>query len=157
MANELNHLLGFYLSVILVVSIMGQEELFTCEFLLLKLNMVDCMTDSTELGYDLSEKISTQDGEITALNSKLGMDVNDLEGKITALDTKLVAEIDSDITTATSALETKITDLDTTLMAEIDSDITTATTALETKITALETMLNGLSAIFNVRYWVTLS
>ena len=110
---------------------MGQEELFTCEFLLLKLNMVDCMTDSTELGYDLSEKIGKVDEEITALNSKLGMDVNDLEGKITALDTKLVAEI--------------------------DSDITTATTALETKITTLETMLNTLSAIFNVRYWVTLS
>ena len=70
---------------------MGQEELFTCEFLLLKLNMVDCMTDSTELGYDLSEKIGKVDEEITALNSKLGTDVNDLEGKITALETKLNA------------------------------------------------------------------
>ena len=70
---------------------MGQEELFTCEFLLIKLNIVDCMTDSTELGYDLSEKIGKLDEEITALNSNLGMDVNELEGKITALETKLNA------------------------------------------------------------------
>ena len=44
-----------------------------------------------ELGYDLSEKIGKVDEEITALNSKLGTDVNDLEGKITALETKLNA------------------------------------------------------------------
>ena len=144
---------------------MGQEELFTCEFLLLKLNIVDCMTDSTELGYDLSEKVSKLDEEdlkmkdmaatlqaqIDTIEDDFGihdledMDIN-LQTQITALNTKLNTDV--------MDLETKITAIDAKLVAEIDSDITAATTALETKITDLETKLNALSALFNVRHWV---
>ena len=63
---------------------MGQEELFTCEFLLLKLNIIDCMTDSTELGFDLSEKVSELDEtdlKMKDMATELQAQINTIEGK----------------------------------------------------------------------------
>ena len=63
---------------------MGQEELFTCEFLLLKLNIIDCMTDSTELGFDLSEKVSKLDEEdlkMKNMTTALQAQIDTIEGK----------------------------------------------------------------------------
>ena len=41
--------------------VMCQEELFTCEFLLLKLNLVDCLSSPGELGYNMFEKFEQLD------------------------------------------------------------------------------------------------
>ena len=71
-----------YLLVILVVSINGQEELFTCEFLLLKLNIVNCMTDSTELGFDLSEKVSKLDEEDLKMKDMVTLGKEDSAGRV---------------------------------------------------------------------------
>ena len=133
--------------VFLEVSLASQEgeELFTCEFLLLKLNLVNCMSSPQELGYDLSDKVSNIQAQITTNDQQIK---NDLEAEITELETKLVAEIDSDVaahqvvtSAANAALETKIDDLDTKMVDKIDTDVADMKTILEAQITALDTKL----------------
>ena len=76
--------------------------MFTCEFLLLKLNLVNCMSSRQELGYDLSDKVSNIQAQINTNDQQIK---NDLVTKITELDAKLVAEIDSDVATAVAGLK----------------------------------------------------
>jgi ABC-type phosphate transport system auxiliary subunit len=158
------------LMVFLEVSLASQEreELFTCEFLLLKLNLVNCMSSPQELGYDLSDKVSNIQAQINTNDQQIK---NDLDAKIIELDAKLAAEIDSDVAAhqvtlvaATAALATNITQInetvavmkanfdtqimalekkDTEMVAKIDTDVDAMETKLENKIAALKKKLKA--------------
>merc|ERR1711971_864206 len=97
----------FFAKVILVISffaiVMCQEELFTCEFLLLKLNLVDCLSSPGELGYNMFEKFKQLDvsnDESKNMTDDLQKQIMVLEDTITDLNKTL-----NDLITVVSTLE----------------------------------------------------
>ena len=81
-----------FLYTVLFANVMGQEELFTCEFLLLKLNLVDCLSSPGELGYNMFEKFEQLDvsnDESKNMTDDLQKQIMVLEDTITDLNKTL--------------------------------------------------------------------
>ena len=81
-----------FLYTVLFANVMCQEELFTCEFLLLKLNLVDCLSSPGELGYNMFEKFEQLDvsnDESKNMTDDLQKQIMVLEDTITDLNKTL--------------------------------------------------------------------
>ena len=76
-----------FLYTVLFANVTCQEELFTCEFLLLKLNLVDCLSSPGELGFDMFEKF----GKLDKLNDESKNMTDDLQKQIVVLEDTVTA------------------------------------------------------------------
>ena len=87
--NKHNQVANF---TVLFANVTCQEELFTCEFLLLKLNLVDCLSSPGELGYNMFEKFEQLDvsnDESKNMTEDLQKQIMVLEDTITDLNKTL--------------------------------------------------------------------
>ena len=83
--NIIKYHIFFY--TVLFANVTCQEELFTCEFLLLKLNLVDCLSSPGELGFDMFEKF----GKLDKLNDESKNMTDDLQKQIVVLEDTVTA------------------------------------------------------------------